>query len=106
MGEATVFTGQGVNIYRLKALKIALELEIKGFQISRVRVSAYALAKEELGLTGRPKKEEVLRLLCEHIAQQEKLLKPGDICTGSEKKALNQEIDVAKKNGIVLKNQS
>jgi hypothetical protein len=103
MSEATVFTGQGVNIYRLKAMKIALELEIKGLQISRV--SAYALAKEELGLTGRPKKEEVLRLLCEHIAQQEKLLKPGDICTGSEKKAFNQEIDVAKKNKIVLKNQ-
>lgn len=43
-------TPEGIQAYRLLALKSMLSLEVKGMKHSRV--SAYALVKKEFGLTG------------------------------------------------------
>lgn len=65
-GGGVVVTGEGVNLFRLLALKGALKLEIKGMRRSR-GPSASAMIKAEFGWKG--SKEKLLEKLEAHISE-------------------------------------
>lgn len=61
--EATIITGNNINLFRLLSMKNAIKLEIKGLRNSRG--SVVALCKKEFGFKG--SKEKVLEQLEKRI---------------------------------------
>jgi hypothetical protein len=73
-----MFTGHGVTMFQLAALKAALGFEIKcpGMRMTR-GASAYSTVKRLTGLKGN--KQKVYDAFCVIVAAEAAKLQPGDI---------------------------
>jgi hypothetical protein len=66
-GGFTVTGPEGMNFYRMAALKGALSLEMKGLRVTR-NFSAYATIKREFGLKGT--RQSVYEQFCKLVDEQ------------------------------------
>jgi hypothetical protein len=76
--SGTVFTGNGIALYRMVTLLAGLRFEIRtnGMKLTRGR-SAYAIIKSEFGLKGN--KQKVYDQFERLIEEAKKGVKPGEI---------------------------
>ncbi len=72
---AQVFTGHGITMFQLCALKYRLGLEMAGLKFRGQ--TAYSYLKKRFGFKG--SRKAVHEQFCQYIEEQAKLLQPGDI---------------------------
>jgi hypothetical protein len=70
----TILTGEGIYLFRILALRGAVQLEAKGIRFKR---SMTAQAKRELGLPKGTKREKVLAALDVAVEAQKQVTRPG-----------------------------
>ena len=66
-GGGAMFTGAGIDFYRLLLIRQALQAQMRGFRLSRKVPQGTTLARRELGLKGN--KESLLRQVDELVDQ-------------------------------------
>lgn len=72
-------TGDGVELYRLLALRSALSLELHGIKVRR-GFSAYAAVKAEFGLKGTKQKVfEQFTLLVDEVSKKVERIREGEV---------------------------
>jgi len=72
---AQVFTGHGITMFQLAALKMRMGLEMKGLKARGQ--TTYSYLKQRFGFKGT--RQKVYEQFCQYIEEQAKLLQPGDI---------------------------
>jgi len=78
MEDAYMFTGQGVELYRLLTYRRGLALEAKGMRLTRGRTITAQL-KERYQLPRNAKRDRVSEMLEAEIASIQGNIKPGEI---------------------------
>ena len=87
-----VFTGHGVTMFALLAIKGRLRLEMEGLK-GRGQ-TMYSLVKERFGFKGN--RQAVYDQFCQYIEQEAKKLQPGEFAQAVEE---NDNVEV---NGIIF----